>query len=259
MARASWWKFCCRCSANRSVQSFRLHSTRPPYCKACGICDTAFRYVYSYLSNCKQCVQINNTYSNYQKIISGLPQWSILEPIIFNLINDLVFLVSDASLHNFVDGNTLLAFAETNLELIYILQSGSEIVIDWFKNNKIIVNPDKFQAILLEKRKRDHTNQRIVVDNQIIKMVSSVELLRIQIDDKLNFNLRISNICRCVTNQLNAWIRLKWFLALKRKRILINSYFMTNFNYCPLVWLFSSASSLKRIENLQKGALKVSL
>ena len=145
--------------------------------------DTALRYVYSYLSNCKQCVYINNTYSNYQKIISGLPQWSILEPIIFNLINDLFFFVSDVSLHNFTDGNTLLAFAETNLELIYILQSGSEIVIDWFKNNKMIVNPDKFQAILLEKRKRDHTNQRIVVDNQIIKVVSSVELLRIQIDD----------------------------------------------------------------------------
>ena len=36
--------------------------------------DTALRYVYSYLSNCKQCVYINNTYSNYQKIISGLPQ-----------------------------------------------------------------------------------------------------------------------------------------------------------------------------------------
>ena len=47
----------------------------------------------------------------------------------------------------------------------------------------MIVNPDKFQAILLEKRKRDHTNQRIVVDNQIIKVVSSVELLRIQIDN----------------------------------------------------------------------------
>ena len=55
------------------------------------------------------------------------------------------------SLHNFADDNTLSAFAETILELIDILQSGSEIVIDWFKNNKMIVNPDKFQAILLDK------------------------------------------------------------------------------------------------------------
>ena len=60
----------------------------------------------------------------------------------------------------------------------------------------MIVNPDKFQAILLDKRKSDHKNQRIVVENQNIKVLSSVELLGIRIDDKLNFNLHISNISR---------------------------------------------------------------
>ena len=66
------------------------------------------------------------------------------------------FNLSNGSLHNFADENT--CFAETILDLIDILQSGSEIVIDWFKNNKMIVNPDKFQTILLDKRKSDHTN-----------------------------------------------------------------------------------------------------
>ena len=164
---------------------------------AYGFSDTALRYVYSYLSNRKQCVRINNTYSNYQKIKSGVPQGSILGPIFFNLsINDLFFFVSDVSLQNFANDNTLSAFAETILEMIDVLQSGSEIIIDWFKNNKMIVNPDKFQAILLDKRKSDHKNQRIVVENQNIKVLSSVELLGIRIDDKLNFNLHISNISR---------------------------------------------------------------
>ena len=164
---------------------------------AYGFSDTALRYVYSYLSNRKQYVRINNTYSNYQKIKSGVPQGSILGPIFFNLsINDLFFFVSDVSLQNFANDNTLSAFAETILEMIDVLQSGSEIIIDWFKNNKMIVNPDKFQAILLDKRKSDHKNQRIVVENQNIKVLSSVELLGIRIDDKLNFNLHISNISR---------------------------------------------------------------
>ena len=164
---------------------------------AYGFSDTALRYVYSYLSNRKQCVRINNTYSNYQKIKSGVPQGSILGPIFFNLsINDLFFFVSDVSLQNFANDNTLSAFAETILEMIDVLQSGSEIIIDWFKNNKMIVNPDKFQAILLDKRKSDHKNQRIVVENQNIKVLSSVELLGIRVDDKLNFNLHISNISR---------------------------------------------------------------
>ena len=74
---------------------------------AYGFSDTALRYIYSYLSNRNQCVRINNTLSNYQKIISGVPQGSKLGPIFFNLsINYLFFFVSDVSLHNFADDNT---------------------------------------------------------------------------------------------------------------------------------------------------------
>ena len=86
------------------------------------------------------------------------------------------------------------------------------------------VNPDKFQAILLDKRKSDHTDQRIVVDNQNIKVVLFAELLGIETDDKLNFNLYNSNIYRSATNQLNTF-RLKRFLGFKEKKILISSYF----------------------------------
>ena len=65
-----------------------------------------------------------------------------------------------------------------------------------------------------------------------------------------------NNICKSVANQLNALIRLQTFLSFKEKKILINSYFMADFNYCPLVWMFSSAVSLKKIKNLQKRALR---
>ena len=90
----------------------------------------------------------------------------------------------------------------------------------------------------------------------MIKLVSSVELLGIQIDDKLNFNLHISKICKSAANQLNALIRLKQFLSFHAKEVLINSYIISNFNYCPLVWMFSSTQSLNKIENLQKRALR---
>ena len=61
------------------------------------------------------------------------------------------------------------------LELIDILKSRSEIVIDWFKNSKMMVNPDKFQAILLDKIKSDYANQCIAINNQNTKVVSSVD------------------------------------------------------------------------------------
>ena len=178
--------------------------------------DEALSYIYSYLTNRRQCVRINNTHSQLDTIISGVPQGSILQMTI---------------LYNFADDNTLSAFATTVSELIKILESESEVVMDWFKINKMVVNPDKFQAIILGKRKRYH----ISVDNQQIKVVSSVKLLGLQLDDTLNFNLHISNICKSAANQLNALIRLKKFMNFEEKKILINSYFMANFNYCPLV------------------------
>ena len=85
--------------------------------------------------------------------------------------------------------------------------------------------------------------------NSIIKIfetVSSVRLLGIELDDKLNFSLHVSNICKSAANQLRALIRLNNFLCFEGKRVLINSNFMSNFNYCPLVSMFSNATYLKK-------------
>ena len=223
-----------------------------------GIERKTLRLIYSYLKGRKQCVKINNTYSDYNEIISGVPQGSILGPILFNLsINDLFFFIEVASMHNFADDNALSAWGETVSKLINTLESKSNIAIDWFTKNEMIINPDKFQAIILDKKKSNLTNILLTIVNQTIKLVPSIELLGVHLDDKLNFNLHISNICRSAANQLNALIRLKSYLSFNAKRVLINSYIILNFNfYCPLVSIFSTAKSLNKIESLQKRALR---
>ena len=95
--------------------------------------------------------------------------------------------------------------------------------------------------------------------NSIIKQLKQCLLSESQafnLDDKLNFSLYVNNICKSAANQLSALIRLNKFFCFEGKRVLINSYFMLNFNYCPLVWMFSNATSLKKLENLLKRALR---
>ena len=224
---------------------------------AYGVNESFLCYIYSYLLNRKQCVRINNINSDFLTVISGVPQGSIVGPILFNcFFNDFFYVIEIANAHNFADDNTLTAFANSIQNLIYLLESESSVAIKWFKDNKMIVNPGKFQAIILDKKKTNHTQETIKIDNKAVKVKSSVKLLGVQIDAELNFNLHIANICRSAANQLNALIRLRKFLGFEEKKVLINSYFYSNFNYCPLVWMFSHTKSLKKVEALQKRALR---
>ena len=74
------------------------------------------------------------------------------------------------------------------------------MITDWSKETQIIVNPDKFQVIIIDKKKEDHANENVVIDNKQIKTVPLVELLGIQLYDKLNFSPHISNICESAAN-----------------------------------------------------------
>ena len=98
----------------------------------------------------------------------------------------------------------------------------------------MILNPGKFQGIIIDKKKQDNTAEYISIAQKNIKTSSSVKLLGVHIVDKLNFNLQITKICRSAAKQLHALIRLRIFLNFEEKKTLINSYFYTNFNYCPL-------------------------
>ena len=99
----------------------------------------------------------------------------------------------------------------------------------------MIVSPGKFQAIIFDKHKENHTNPIININQKKIKVVPKVNLLGIAIDDKINFNHHISNIFTSASSQLNALIRLKYLLGFKERKVLVKTFAMSNLNYCSLV------------------------
>ena len=201
-----------------------LHDLLIAKLDANGINENLLACLHSYLSSRKQCVRINNVTSDFETIISEDPQGSIVGPILFNcFFNDFFYFIEKASVHNFAYDNTLSMFEETIQNLIALLENESNTAIEWFQNNKMMVNPSKFQAFIIDKKKKCHTNETLKIRDEIIKALSSVKLLGVQIDEQLNFNLHISNICRSAANQLSALIRLKRFLDFEEKKILVTS------------------------------------
>ena len=132
---------------------------------AYGLSSDFLCYVYSYLKDRKHCVQINNTHSEFNTIISGVPQGPTFELILFNIFFNFFFFIPKASVRNFADDNTLCSSAKTLNGLVTILQSECETT-NWLHSNKMIVNPDNFQVILLDKGRSDKANIEVEIGNK---------------------------------------------------------------------------------------------
>ena len=120
----------------------------------------------------------------------------------------------------------------------------------------MIVNADKFQAIILNK-KESEAECNLTIENNNIESTKSVKLLRITNDGRQRFDQHISNLFSKAAIQLNGLGRLQKYTGKSEKVTIVNSFIYANFNYCPLVWHFSTCESIRKIEKIQKCCLRI--
>ena len=222
---------------------------------AYGFDKISLKLIKSYLTGRWQRTKVNNSYSSWTKIMHGVPQGSVLGPLFFNIyLNDLLFLSLETSLCNYADDNTLYACDISLKNLIEKLESSASEVLNWFKYNYMKPNDSKCH-LLVSGNKEEVIVAKI--GNAFIVESHEVKLLGTKIDRELNFRSHMTSVCKKAGTKINALARLCNILPLQKRKLLMNAFFMSQFSFSPLLFMFCDRTVNYKINSLHYRALQI--
>ena len=210
----------------------------------------------SYLTSRFQRVKLQTAASEWVQSIKGVPQGSILGPILFNIfINDLFGFINKAELSNYADDNQLSAISKDFNTAIEMSKSESEVAVEWFADNHMEANASKFHHMVISPS-ISTPEYNLVINDSVIEKEPNVKLLGVYFDDNLNFSKHVDELCKKTGNQLNVLSRLASKLDHKSRLAIFQCFILTYFNYCSNVWFFCGKTGAKRLEAIHERALR---
>ena len=214
----------------------------------------------SYLSNRKQYVEINNTKSSYKLITCGVPQGSVLGPLLFLIfINDLPNCCPSGNSRIFADDTTVFFKAKNSTE---VRNKGQLIMTQmnaWFITNKLTLNASKSTFIIFKSRYSKISNlpNKLEFAKSEISRSDSVKYLGLTLDEHLTFNQHVQSVCNSIKRYFKIFYNIRRYLHIKQAEVLYYSMIYSRIKYGIAVYGHTSKSNLNRIQTLQNQLMKV--
>ena len=227
-----------------------------------GVSNSALRWFDSYLRNRYQYVDFNSCISNKLQIRTGVPQGSILGPLLFILyMNDLNTASDKFDPVLYADDTTLsahLALFNPNIKecdkISHSINEELAKIYDWLCANKLSLNVDKTKYMIIHYKQRnvDYMNLTIKVKGITIERVSDFCFLGLTINENLTWNTHINKINAKISRTIGALTRMKHLLPTDILRTLYNSLILPHLTYCIVVWGFECS----RLSKTQKRCIR---
>ena len=209
----------------------------------------------SYLSGRRQCVMVDGVVSGFLDVNCGVPQGSILGPILFLCyVNDMsVSLGCHLSLY--ADDSTLIASGDNARDLGDYLSGQLASCMRWMIDNRLSLHLGKTECILIGTRHRLSEGQdfRVTCDGSEVKKVDKVRYLGVILDQHLNGQVQALSVIKKVASRLGFLYRSASFLDVNTRRLLCNALVQPCLDYCIVSWYLKLSVALKsRMDVLQR-------
>ena len=221
-----------------------------------GIKDKVFYLFRNYLTNRRQYTELGGVKSNLSNIKTGVPQGSILGPLLFLLyINDIADITKYLKTIIYADDTTFIADLDNipKNEQERKINSELQIINLWLKSNKLSLNCKKSKFIVFYKPPRKTVIPELLIDNEKICCVDEFNFLGLTITKHLSWKKHIDKISNKISKIIGVLNKLKFIIPDQILLTIYNSLILPHLNYCILAWGYDS----KRLYKLQEKALRI--
>jgi hypothetical protein len=225
-----------------------------------GIRGFMFDWLKNYLSDRKQYTVVNNVSSNIGSINYGVPQGSVLGPLLFLLyMNDISNAVPENDIKLFADDTNIFIFGPT----FSVIEKQANICLKklelWFNANKLSINIDKTYYTVFNCKTKDDVTLNLLINGQQIDKVSSIKYLGVFIDERFNWTVHIDHVFSKIVKFTSLFYKLKTVVPKHCLSKLYYAFVFPYINYGVEVYANCSNSALDKLNKLNNKLLRILL
>ena len=223
-----------------------------------GIRGIVLDWFKSYLSDRKQYVSVNGSNSSCLNVNCGVPQGSVLGPLLFLIyINDLPLSSSKLAFYLFAEDTNIYCESDNIHHLQRVVNTKLKKVKTWLDVNRLSLNMDKTNFIIF-KSPQHHSAEvvKIKVGNIPIKQTKYVKFLGVLLDDNQSWKYHLTELSKKLSRTCGIFFKIRHFLPINILIYLYNSLFSPFLQYCILVWGLTYEIHIKSVFLLQKRVLQ---